>query len=342
MPIENCAGAKKLKKPIYIFNDGQLKRKENTLYFIKENNNKKVLPINAISEIHIFGEIDLNKRVLEFLTQNKIPVFFYNYYGYYVGSYYPREYLNSGLIILKQAEFYINNKERIYLAKSFVEGAILNILKNLEYYRKSKEEFIRPYIEEIEEKFKNLNRIKDITSLMALEGDIRKKYYEAFNVFLNIGDFFFDKRTKRPPENPLNALISFGNSILYTTILAQIYRTHLDPRIGYLHETNQRSFSLNLDLAEIFKPIVVDRVIFSLINKRQIQLKHFEETIDYTYLNEKGKQIFIKAFEEKLNTTIKYKNLGKVSYRKLIRLECYKLYKHFLKEEIYRPYVSNW
>ena len=330
-----------MKKPIYIFNDGQLKRKDNTLLFIKENE-KKVIPINAISEIHVFGEIDLNKRVLEFLTKNKVPVFFYNHYGYYIGSFYPREYLNSGLIILKQAEFYLKHGERMFLAKSFVSGAAANILKNLSYYKKSKEEYIKPYIEEILEKSKEIDSKEDIPSLMALEGEIRKKYYEAFNVVLNIGDFYFDKRTKRPPENPLNALISFGNSLIYTTILSQIYRTHLDPRIGYLHETNQRSFSLNLDLAEIFKPIIVDRVIFSLTNKNQIQLKHFEEDIDYTYLNEKGRQIFIKAYEEKLATTIKYKNLGKVSYRKLIRLECYKLYKHFFGEDIYKPFVASW
>jgi len=329
-----------MKKPIYIFNNGNLKRKDNTLIFIKENQ-KKIIPVNSVSEIHIFGEVDLNKRVLEFLTQNKIPIFFYNYHGYYIGTFYPRKYLNSGLMILKQAEFYLNNEERLYLARSFVQGAVLNILKNLRYYKRYKEKYINPYIEEIEGKLKQISKKKDISSLMALEGDIRKKYYESFNIILNIGDFYFDKRTIRPPENPLNALISFGNSLLYTTVLAQIYRTHLDPRIGYLHETNQRSFSLNLDLSEVFKPIIVDRVIFRLINKKQIQLKHFEETINYTYLNEKGMKIFIKDFEEKLNTTLKYRNLGKVSYRKLIRLECYKLYKHFLREYIYQPYVTN-
>ena len=177
---------------------------------------------------------------------------------------------------------------------------------------------------------------------MALEGDIRKVYYDAFNVIINQNEFYFENRSKRPPENPINALISFGNSLLYTTVLSQIYRTHLDPRIGYLHETNRRSFTLNLDLSEIFKPIIVDRVIFSLINKRQIQLKHFDEDLDYAYLNEKGREIFIKEYEDKLNTTIKHKDLGNVSYRKLIRLECYKLYKHLLDEEIYQPFVSGW
>lgn len=330
-----------MKKPVYIFNSGVLKRKDNTIYFEKEEE-KKIIPINSVSEIHIFGEVDLNKRVLDFLTQNKIPLFFYNYYGYYIGSYYPREYLNSGLIILKQAKFYLEKEERLFLAKNFLKGAIGNILQNLNYYKKSKEEFLKEIIEKIRKLSLEIDNREDITSLMALEGEARKVYYESFNIILNSGDFFFDKRTKRPPSNPLNALISFGNSLMYTTVLGQIYRTHLDPRIGYLHEPNQRSFSLNLDIAEVFKPVIVDRIIFSLINKGQIKLNHFDENIEYSYLNEKGRRIFIKAFEEKLLTTIKYKNLGNVSYRKLIRLECYKLYKHFLEEEVYKPFVSEW
>jgi len=327
-------------KPIYLFSSGELKREENTIIFITEQG-KRPLPINSISEIHVFGELDLNKRVLEFLTKNKIPLYFYNHYGYYVGSYYPREHLNSGLITLKQAEFYLDVEKRLFLAKMFVGGAVSNMLKALEYYKKSKE-ILTDYISKINEKWQIVSQINTIPSLMALEGDIRKVYYDAFNVIINQNEFYFENRSKRPPENPINALISFGNSLLYTTVLSQIYRTHLDPRIGYLHETNRRSFTLNLDLSEIFKPIIVDRVIFSLINKRQIQLKHFDEDLDYAYLNEKGREIFIKEYEDKLNTTIKYKDLGNVSYRKLIRLECYKLYKHLLDEEIYQPFVSGW
>lgn len=329
-----------MKKPIYIFNDGKLKRKENTIYFFKENE-KKVIPINAISEIHIFGEVDINKRVLEFLTQNKIPLFFYNYYGYYIGTYYPREYLNSGIIIINQARCYLDKNERLFLAKEFVIGAIENILKNLIYYRKHGKEVDNSIIE-IKRLYKDLENIEDINYLFSLEAHIRKIYYESFNLILNNNDFSFEKRSKRPPENAINALISFGNTLLYNTVLAQIYHTHLDPRIGYLHESNQRSFSLNLDISEVFKPILVDRVIFSLINRGQIKLRHFEEDIRYSYLNEKGRKIFIKAYEEKLATTITHKNLGKISYKRAIKIECYKLYKHFLLEDVYKPFISNW
>ncbi len=329
-------------KAVYIFNSGILKREDNTIY-IETEKGKSALPINAISEIHIFGELDLNKRVLEFLTQNKIPIFFYNHYGYYIGSYYPREYLNSGIMVLNQAKFYLDKEKRIFLAKSFVYGAIVNMLKNMNYYKRyDDKKDIENLIKSIEALLMELDRQKEIQDIMAIEGNVRKMYYQAFNIIIKNEDFIFDERTKRPPSNPINALISFGNSLMYTTVLSQIYRTHLEPRIGYLHETNQRSFSLNLDLAEVFKPIIVDRVIFSLLNKSQIQIKHFEKDIDYAYLNEKGKQIFISEFENKLKTTIKYKNLGEVSYRRLIRVECYKLYKHFLEEENYKPFTSEW
>jgi CRISPR-associated protein Cas1 len=282
---------------LYIFQSGELKRKDNTLEFQTENG-KKVLPINTISEIHVFGELTINKRALEFLTSSKIPVHFYNRYDFYVGTYYPREFVNSGLITIKQVEFYLNTKERLYLAKSFILGAINNIIKNLTCYKRNKPEPMEQAIKSVLEISKKLTSCESLNKIMAIEGQVRKTYYNVFNNILSNENFYFEERTKRPPENPINALISFGNSLLYTTFLSQIYRTHLDPRISYLHEPNQRSFNLNLDIAEVFKPVIVDRIIFSLINKRQISLKHFEEGLDYSYLNEEESKIFIQEFEK--------------------------------------------
>lgn len=329
-----------MKKPLYIFSSGRLERKENTIALETEEG-KRVIPINSVSEIKVFGELDINKRALEFLTKNQIPLHFFNHYGYYIGSFYPREALNSGYIILKQAQHYLDAESRIYLAKSFVAGAVNNMLKNLQYYRRKGRD-LKESIETIEEKVKEISEASSTPELMQIEGDIRKVYYNSFDLIIQLQEFSFGRRSKRPPENPLNALISFGNSLLYTTVLSEIYRTHLDPRIGYLHETNQRSFTLNLDIAEVFKPVIVDRVIFSLLNKGQIQLKHFIEEVGFSYLNEKGRAIFVKEYEDKLNTTIKHRNLGKVSYRKLIRIECYKLYKHFMEEETYIPFLGEW
>lgn len=179
--------------------------------------------------------------------------------------------------------------------------------------------------------------------MMAIEGNIRETYYRAFDFILENEDFVFDKRTRRPPKNNLNTLISFGNSMLYTIVLSEIYNTHLDPRIGYLHTSNNRRFTLNLDVAEIFKPILVDRVIFTLISRKMLTNKHFDKKADGIILKDEGRKIFIQEMDSRLQRTIDYKKLGKqVSYRRLIRLELYKLEKHLIGEQEYEPFVSSW
>src|SRR5690606_27246516 len=86
-------------------------------------------------ELYIFGEVDINKRFLEFVTQSKIIIHFFNYYGYYIGSYYPREHMNSGYMILKQAEYYLDYEKRVEIAKKFVKGASKNMLQVIRYYK---------------------------------------------------------------------------------------------------------------------------------------------------------------------------------------------------------------
>ena len=332
-----------MQKHIYIYNDGTLERKDNTIRFILKDGTKRVIPIETVETIFIFGEVNLNKRVLEFFNQKGILIHFFNRYGFYSGSFYPREKLNNGLILLKQVEHYLDYSKRLYLAKKFTKGGFKNIAKLLkDYLRKQKNsESLKNTLELIGLKLEELNNTQTVEEIMQIEAKTRKEYYSSWNFLINNEGFYFEKREKRPPTNPINALISFGNSLLYVAILSQIYRTYLDPRIGYLHETNRRSFSLNLDLAEVFKPIIVDRVIFSLINKGLIKEdRHFEEEIGKTYLNQVGRKIFVKHFEEKLATSFKHKRLGKVSYKRLLRLECYKLYKHLLGEESYKPFVG--
>jgi len=330
-----------MKKTIYIFSDGELKRKENTLYFETEKG-RKYIPVENTSEIMVFGEVTLNKRFLEFLTQSEIIIHFFNHYGYYVGSFYPREHLNSGYMVLKQAEHYLDTEKRLTLARGFVEGAIENIKKVLAYYDNRGKE-VGLYRERIDEIAKGLKGCGSNEELMAIEGNIREQYYRAFDRILDNEHFVFEGRTKRPPRNRLNALISFGNSLVYTASLSEIYQTHLDPRIGFLHATNFRRFTLNLDVAEVFKPLIADRVIFTLINKGIIKSSHFEKRLDGIVLNEKGRELFVREMDERFKATFHHRRLGRhVSYKRLIRMELYKLERHLMEEEQYKPFVSGW
>lgn len=331
-----------MKKSIYIFNNGDLKRKDNTFYFEKENGDKNYLPIENLNDIYVFGEVSVSKKFLELMTQKEITIHFFNYYGYYSGSYYPREHYNSGYMILKQSEHYMYFDKRIKLARAFVRGSGENMLKVLNYYE-NRGINLNDIIISIEKLLEEIEKLTDINQIMATEGNMREQYYNSFDSIINNKDFSFKQRSRRPPRNHLNALISFGNSMLYVTVLSEIYKTHLDPRIGYLHSTNSRSFTLNLDVAEIFKPIIVDRIIFNLINNKIITIKDFEKEMGGVLLSEKGRKKFIREFDQRLSSTIKHRKLGRnVSYRRLIRLELYKLQKHFMGEEEYNPFKARW
>ena len=324
----------------YIFKSGTLRRKENTI-LLEGQEEKRYIPVEDVNALYIFGQINLNTEFLDFIAQKKVPLHFFNYYEYYSGSFYPREYLDSGFILVKQVEHYLDEKKRLWLAKEITTTAVSNILRNLRYYRKRYEE-LEEYIRHIEQESEGIEKCEGIAELMSVEGRIRDLYYLSFNVFLKLEEPFL-KRERRPPTTPLNALISFGNSLLYATVLGEIYRSQLNPTISYLHEPGMRRFSLSLDLSEIFKPIIVDRVIFKLINNQMLKEEDFDRELNYCYLSEEGRKTFVREYEERLNQTIEHRQLKRnVSYQRLIRLECYKLIKHLLGDEEYKGFRMWW
>jgi len=326
-----------MSRPYYIFQSGSIMRKENTIYLENESGEKRAIPIEDVEALHIFGEVEFNTKFLNLISQYEIPIHIYNYYGFYSGSFMPRDRNVSGELLVKQVEYYVDEEKRLFLAISFVDGSIFHMLRNLKSYKGTEE-----FQEKISIELDNSYQCKDISELMGCEGRVRDIYYQSFNVFLKEG-FLFEKREKRPPTNPINALISFGNSLMYSTVLTEIYKTPLNPTVSYLHEPRERRYSLSLDISEIFKPLIIDTIIFRLINNNMIKLEDFEEDVNYCYLNETGRKKFIQELESKLNTTIKHRKLKRnVSYRTIIRLECYKLIKHLIDDEIYTPFKAWW
>ena len=330
-----------MKRNYYITKSGRLKRKDNTLYLEFESGDRKTIPIEDVEGLYIMGELDLNTKLLNFLAQQKIPVHVFNYYGYYSGSYYPREHLNSGFLLVNQVECYRDMERRLVIAKELIQSAAHNILRNLKYYRNRKPG-LDAYISDIEAKLPEIGKSTDIMKLMAWEGHIRERYYDSFNVILDLEEEF-TKRTKRPPDNMINALISFGNSLMYATTLGEIYHTQLNPTVSYLHEPGNRRFSLSLDIAEIFKPIIIDHIIFKLINTKMLGEKDFEKDVNFCYLSESGRKIFLREYDDRLTTTIKHRKLKRnVSYRRMIRLDCYKLEKYIAGIEEYKAFRAWW
>ena len=191
------------------------------------------------------------------------------------------------------------------MAGKFVEGAAFNMLKNLRYYH-NRDKDTAAQILTIEGLLQQLPLYTEIDELMGIEGNIRMAYYSAFSSI--IPDFEMGNRIKQPPSNEINALISFMNMLCYTLCLDMIYHTQLNPTISFLHQPGERRFSLALDIAEVFKPILVDRVMFSLLNKKMLGSKDFETSLNSCLLKPNGRKIVVKVWEEKLNETIRHRS----------------------------------
>jgi CRISPR-associated protein Cas1 len=390
-------------KNYYVLSNGRVRRAQNTLFIDQESTGqKKPIPVEDVERLYLFGEIDINTKVLNFLSQKKIPLHVFNYYGFYSGTYYPREYLHSGYLLVQQVNHYSDPEKRLAIAKETVKAAAHSILKNVGYYArrlidKSADEepageigmdgvaagsgiptdeeteevvdsavdivgyedpFVSPAVNDVvptggSESLADIQATiarlaeaidsqRTIPDLMGIEGKMRERYYEAWRSIVR-GDFAFERRVRRPPDNEVNALISFGNSVLYTVCTSEIYRTQLTPTISYLHEPGARRFSLSLDLSELFKPLIVDRAIFRLLNTKQLTDAHFEKSLEGCTLNDAGKRLFLAALEERMSATIRHRRLGRnVSYRHLIRLECYKLVRHLTGIEQYHAFRAWW
>lgn len=325
----------------YLFSDGELKRKDNNISLVTMDKGTKDLKIEVMKDIYLFGEISTNSKCINYLGQMKVPVHFFNYYGFYTGSFYPKETNVSGNLLIKQVEHYTDVEKRVEIAKEFINSAAFNIYRNLRYYN-GRGKDLESYMGEIKGITKELEKADSIEKIMGLEGNVRKVYYSSWKDIIN-QEIDFEKRVKRPPDNMINTLISFVNSLIYTTCLSEIYKTQLNPTISYLHSAGERRFSLCLDISEIFKPLIGDRLIFSLLNKNMITEKDFEKGSNFYYLKEIGRKKILKEYDERLKQTIKHKDLGReVSYSYLIRLECYKLIKHIIEDKKYEGFKMWW
>lgn len=334
-----------MKKTYYLFNPGRMSRKDNTLSFTPVDEHgaegqTRYIPIETVDSFYCFGSLDANSALYNFLGKNHVSIHFFDYYEHYTGSFMSKDYLLAGKMQIQQTKHYLSDKKRLVVARKFVEGAAFNMVKNLSYYTNRGKD-LASVIERIGNYVQLIADTSKIDELMGIEGNIRQAYYAGFDTIIN--DFEMGNRTKQPPTNEINTLISFGNMMCYTACLDQIYHTQLNPTISFLHEPGYRRYSLALDMAEIFKPMLVDRVIFTVLNKKQIKASDFRKELNACVMKDSARKTFAQAFEEKLKETFKHRKLSRnVSYKHLVKLECYKLQKHLLGMEEYKPFRMMW
>lgn len=335
----HTSAIQRIDRNYHLVNDGILTKKDFTILF--ENEEKKYyIPVEICGSINVYSNVTFSTSFLECMNRKRLNVNVFNRYGEYLGGFCSAAHYESGKTLLKQAQIYNDEKKRLAIAKSIELASLHNQRENLRYYNKHrKSEELQAAIKHMTDCMTEMKVCTDLEKLMLVEARAKQKYLQSFDAMVNDENFRFEKRTRRPPQNPLNAMISFGNVFLYRRIATEIYKTSLDIRIGFVHATNNRSESLNLDLAEIFKPIIVDRAIFTVIHNMEINAKeHFErEESGGIYLNKEGKRIFIRELERKLYQKLTVSGKA-MTYDTLIRNEIRKVVNLVQRDEKYKPF----
>jgi hypothetical protein len=199
----------------HLIADGILTQKDYNLLF--ENPEKKMyLPVESTECLNLYSNITFSSDFFRFAARNNLLLNFFDKYGEYEGAFVPSRLSASSSLSMQQSLVYADAAKRLELAKQFAMAAAHNIRENLKYYaRHSDSERLRRSIEEITAMMQEEKQSANVSDLMLVEGRVRGTYYACLNDILPYDDFLFTKRTRRPPEDPLNSLISFGNTVLY-------------------------------------------------------------------------------------------------------------------------------
>jgi len=322
-------------KFLFLFSDSTIIRKDNNLYIQTGEEQKRPFPIKVIEAIYCIGKIQIDSYTLSFLMAQNIAIHFFGYRHSYAGTCFPespQQINKSGFVLLQQVRAFDDEKHRLYIAKKITEGHLSNMYNNIKTVMDKNT---------LTETMNALEKATSIKETMGIEGNFKKLYYAHWNLIIkNQRSFKFTIRTKRPPADKINALISFVNTFIYSFVLNEIYKTELDPRIGFLHEPNYKHLSLHLDIAEIFKPIIGDRLIFSLLNKEEITAKSFTTNNKQIRLTIEAKQKIISSLLNKMEdiTTI---NTQKMNYYKIIRREVNQIKKTVVEYSDYTPFIKE-
>ncbi len=328
-----------MKKVIYLYKSGQLLCKDYSLILKDKKEYVTYIPIEQIDTLICFGEITLNKRTLSLLNKHQVVIIFYNYYGQYIGRFSPKKFYD-GKVLVNQIKMYEDEIQRNKIAQIMIKASLKNCQAVLKYYKKKGFD-LNNYIFDIDKIISQCTS-KNIDILLLLEAKARKIYYKCFDVILEKESYHFIQRTKNPPKNEINALLSYGYSLLYANYLSVIDRSRLYSQVSFIHSLTKCSESLQFDLADIIKPVLVDRLVLSLCRHKLIKDEYFDYNQDRCYLNKEGVKFFIEKYENYLLKTIKINNKY-YSYRNIISREVHLLSNYIAEESpIYKPYTMKW
>lgn len=318
---------------LYITESGTYLRKKGGHVVIGRNNEVLLeVPIERIEDITLIDSVHVSSALLtEFLERN-IPMSWMSGMGKFYGSLIS----NTSVDVLKhQKQFELLDKEDFYfrLGQKITFAKIHNQLTILRRYNRNiNSPRVETNMSNILAVRKNVFKTSDYRELMGYEGIISRIYFDALGDVVS-DPFKFEKRTKRPPRDPVNSMLSLGYSMLFNEILTSVISVGLHPYVGFLHRLAKGHPALVSDLMEEWRAVLIDSLVLAIIKRNMIGYDMFEITNDGCFLNSEGRKIFLHSYNKKLRSVNQYLD-GKYTFRESIKQQCRKYASALMHEDI--------
>jgi len=321
---------------------------------------KERIPLVKVDEVVVLGEVTLTASAIHLLLERDIEITFLGYYGQFKGRLSP-PFSKNAVLRMAQYRAHQDMVKRCELARRFVIGKLMNQRTMLQrYQRRQSDAEMRQAIEQIDTLLRQLaalpldsarvlhklssgdNRIAGtpLEAILGMEGAGSAAYFSCFGKLLSDPrQWPFPGRVKRPPTDPVNALLSFGYSLLTNKVASAVQLVGFDHFVGYLHSSFYGRPALALDLVEEFRPIIVDSVVLTMLNNRMLAPEDFVVEVGAYRLKQEKRKVFFTKFEERLNEEVQHPLFGyKTTYRRCIELQTRLLAKYLTGEiDAYPP-----
>ncbi len=318
--------------PVYVQEQGARVTKSNDRIHVMINGQvaRKIRLID-ISEITLFGNVQITTQAVRELCNRNIPICYMTYGGWFTGMTTGMVHKNIELRMAQHKKHSANNA-RMDIARSIVYGKIKNCTTLLRRNHKGMPEKVLGRLDEFADQARHARRYD---ALLGIEGMAARVYFSEFNGMIkdeSVG-FEFTERNRRPPRDPINALLSFLYSVLTRQATVTAGRVGLDPYLGFLHMPKYGRPALALDLIEEFRPLVADSVCITVINGGEVTNKDMIKTKFGVNMTSAGRRAVIAAYERRMDSTVTHPALGySASYRRIMETQARLLSRHLLDE----------
>lgn len=312
---------------------------------LKVKQQKKTLldvPMLKVEGVVVLGRATISPAVVVELLDRKIPLSFLTINGRYVGRLEPELTKN---IFVRSAQWQAAGEtdKALHVVRSFIRGKLKNYKSSLLRSQRDGVEGLQPGIDRLQSSIGAIAKTDSIDSLRGIEGAGSAAYFGHFDRLIRGQEFTFNGRQRRPPTDPVNALLSLGYTLLFHDLQSAVNIVGFDPYLGYLHAQHYGRAGLALDLMEEFRPLVVDATVLTAINKRILSPEHFiqESLSNAVTLTEEGLKIFLRQYEQKKQSKFKHPVMKtQCTYREAFEIQARLLAKYLMGEtDKYPPLI---